>query len=229
MKNKILVIDVGGSNVKLMISRAERRKFKSGWKLTPHLMVAQIKPLVADWKFDAISLGFPSPVRKGEIVSEPKHLGKGWVGFDFNKALRKPVRIVNDAALQALGSYHGGRMLFLGLGTGLGSALVWENYVLPLELGDLPYRNGSIIEDYLGEAGHARVGEKAWQRDVQHALVQLKKSLIADYVVLGGGNAKELKKVPKEIELGHNRNAFLGGVRLWQTNSRTRQPKWQIL
>src|SRR5580704_686711 len=178
-----------------MISRAARRKFKSGRKLTPRAMVDQIKPLVADWEFDAISLGFPSPVRNGKIVSEPKHLGQGWVGFNFEKALGRRVRIINDAAMQALGSYHGRRMLFLGLGTGLGSALVWDSYVLPLELGDLPYRNGSIIEDYIGKAGQARLGEKAWQRDVQHALVQLKKSLIADYVVLGGGNAKELKKI----------------------------------
>ena len=229
MKNKILVIDVGGSNVKLMVSRAQRIKFKSGGKLTPRAMVAQIKPLVADWKFDAVSLGFPSPVRNGKIVSEPKHLGKGWVGFDFEKALHKPVRIINDAAMQALGSYHGRRMLFLGLGTGLGSALVWDSYVLSLELGDLPYRNGSIIEDYLGKAGQVRLGEKTWQRDVQHALVQLKKALIADYVVLGGGNAKELNKIPKGIELGHNRNAFLGGVRLWQIDSRTQRRKWQIL
>jgi polyphosphate glucokinase len=229
LKKKVLVIDIGGSNVKLMVARAERRKFKSGRKLTPRVMVDQIKPLVADWKFNAISLGFPSPVRNGKIVSEPKHLGRGWAGFDFEKALRKPVRIINDAAMQALGSYHGGRMLFLGLGTGLGSALIWDNYVLPLELGDLPYRNGSIIEDYLGKAGQARLGEKAWQRAVQHALVQLKKSLVADYVVLGGGNAKELNKIPKGIELGHNRNAFLGGVRLWQIDSRTRRPKWQIL
>jgi polyphosphate glucokinase len=229
LKNKILVIDVGGSNVKLMISRTERRKFKSGGKLTPRAMVNQIKPLVADWQFDAVSLGFPSPVRNGKIVSEPKHLGRGWVGFNFEKALRKPVRIINDAAMQALGSYHGRRMLFLGLGTGLGSALVWENYVLSLELGDLPYRNGSIIEDYLGKTGQARLGEKVWQRDVQHALVQLKKSLIADYVVLGGGNAKELNKIPEGIELGHNRNAFLGGVRLWQIDPRTRRRKWQVL
>jgi len=229
LKNKVLVIDVGGSNVKLMISRTERLKFKSGRKLTARAMVNEIKPLVADWQFDAISLGFPSPVRNGKIVSEPKHLGRGWVGFNFEKALRKPVRIINDAAMQALGSYHGRRMLFLGLGTGLGSALVWENYVLSLELGDLPYRNGSIIEDYLGKAGQARLGEKAWQRDVQHALVQLKKSLIADYVVLGGGNAKELNKIPEGIELGHNRNAFLGGVRLWQIDPRTRRRKWQVL
>jgi hypothetical protein len=229
LKNRILVIDVGGSNVKLMISRAERRKFKSGRKLTPRAMVKQVKALVAGWKFDAISIGFPSPVRNSKIVTEPKHLGKGWAGFNFERALGKPVRIINDAAMQALGSYHGRRMLFLGLGTGLGSALVWDNYVLPLELGDLPYRNGSIIEDYLGKSGQTRLGERVWQRDVQHALVQLKKSLIADYVVLGGGNAKEVNAIPKGIELGHNRNAFLGGVRLWQINPRTRRPKWQVL
>jgi len=212
-----------------MISRVARKKFKSGRKLTPRAMVQQIKRLVADWEFDAISVGFPAPVRNGKIVTEPKHLGSGWVTFNFQKALGKPVRIINDAAMQALGSYHGRRMLFLGLGTGLGSALVWDSYVLSLELGELPYRNGSIIEDYLGKAGQTRLGKKVWQRDVQRALVQLKKSLIADYVVLGGGNAKELNEIPKGIELGHNRNAFLGGVRLWQIDSRTRRPKWQIL
>src|SRR5438552_12393149 len=229
MDRKILVIDIGGSNVKLMISRGGKRKFKSGSQFTPREMVTQIEPLVSDWKFNAISMGFPSPVRDGQILSEPKHLGKGWVQFDFEKAFGKPVRIINDASMQALGSYHGGRMLFLGLGTGLGSALVWSNYVLPLELGDLPYRNGSIIEDYLGKPGLARLGEKTWRRDVEHALVQLKKSLIADYVVLGGGNAKKLNEIPRGIELGHNRNAFLGGVRLWQIDARTRRPKWQIL
>jgi ROK family len=229
MKKKVLVIDIGGSNVKLMISRAEKRKFKSGPKLTPREMIRQVKPLVSDWKFDAISMGFPSPVREGRIRSEPKHLGKGWARFDFEKAFGKPIRIINDAAMQALGSYHGRRMLFLGLGTGLGSALVWSNYVLPLELGDLPYRNGSIIEDYLGKPGMARLGEKTWRRDVEHALGQLKKALIADYVVLGGGNAKKLDALPDGIERGHNRNAFLGGTRLWQIDPRTRRPRWQIL
>jgi hypothetical protein len=229
MKKKILVIDVGGSNVKLMISRAEKLKFTSGSRLTPREMVAEVKPLVSDWKFHAISMGFPSPVRDGRILSEPKHLGKGWVRFDFEKALGKPIRIINDAAMQALGSYHGGRMLFLGLGTGLGSALVWDKYVLPLELGDLPYRDGSIIEDYLGKPGLDRLGEKNWQRDVEHALVQLKKSLIADYIVLGGGNAKKLDELPEGVERGHNRNAFLGGIRLWQIDPRTHRPKWQIL
>ena len=229
MKKKILVIDVGGTHVKLMISRRDKRKFKSGLKLTPRAIVAEMKSLVGDWKFDVISMGFPAPVRDGRILGEPKNLGKGWVGFNFEKAFGKPVRIINDAAMQALGSYHGRRMLFLGLGTGLGSALVWDNYVLPLELGDLPYRNGSVIEDYLGKLGLARLGEKTWQRDVEHALIQLKKSLIADYVVLGGGNAKKLDALPEGIERGHNRNAFLGGTRLWHTDSRTGRPKWRIL
>jgi hypothetical protein len=229
MKKRILVIDIGGSNVKLMISRHEKRKFKSGPNLTPRGIVAEMKPLVSDWKFNAISIGFPAPVRDGRILSEPKHLGRGWVRFDFEKAFGKPVRIINDAAMQALGSYHGRRMLFLGLGTGLGSALVWSNYVLALELGDLPYSNGSIIEDYLGKPGLARLGEKIWRRDVEHALVQLKKSLIADYIVLGGGNAKKLDELPEGVERGHNRNAFLGGTRLWQIDSHTRRLKWRIL
>jgi len=229
MKKKILVIDVGGTHVKLMISRSKKRKFDSGPKMTPREMVTQMKPLLTEWNFDAVSIGFPSPMRDGRILSDPKHLGKGWVGFDFEKALGKPVRVINDAAMQALGSYRGRRMLFLGLGTGLGSALIWEKTVLPLELGDLPYRNGSVIEDYLGKPGLAELGEKTWQRDVEHALVQLKRSLIADYVVLGGGNAKKLDELPKGVERGHNRNAFLGGTRLWQINPRTRHPKWQIL
>ena len=229
MKKKILVIDVGGTHVKLMISRSKKRKFDSGPKMTPREMVTQMKPLLTEWNFDAVSIGFPSPVRDGRILSDPKHLGKGWVGFDFEKALGKPVRVINDAAMQALGSYRGRRMLFLGLGTGLGSALVWAKYVLPLELGDLPYRNGSVIEDYLGKPGLAQLGEKTWQRDVEHALVQLRKSLIADYVVLGGGNAKKLDDLPEGVQRGHNRNAFLGGIRLWQIDARTRRPKWQIL
>ncbi|PYK28608.1 MAG: ROK family protein [Verrucomicrobia bacterium] len=229
MKKKILVVDVGGSNVKVMISRAQRRKFKSGPDMTPREMVAQIKPLVQDWTFDAISMGFPSPVRNGCIMSEPKHLGPGWTRFDFEKSLGKPIRIINDAAMQALGSYRGRRMLFLGLGTGLGSTLIWETNVLALELGDLPYANGHIIEDYLGKSGLKRLGEKRWKHEVLRAVVLLKKSLIADYVVLGGGSAKRLDELPNGVELGHNRNAFLGGVRLWQTNPRTRRPKWNIL
>ncbi len=229
MKKRVLVIDVGGSNVKLMISRAQKRKFKSGPDLTPREMVAQVKPLLQDWSFDAVSMGFPAPVRNGRIMSEPKHLGPGWTRFDYEKSLGKPIRIINDAAMQALGSFHGHRMLFLGLGTGLGSTLIWETNVLPLELGDLPYGNGDIIEDYLGKSGMKQLGEKAWKREVLRAILLLKKSLIADYVVLGGGSAKKFDTLPSAIERGHNRNAFLGGVRLWQIDPRTRRPKWKIM
>jgi len=229
VKKKVLVIDVGGRHVKLMISRAEKRKFKSGPGMTPRQMVSQVKSSIADWKFDLISMGFPSPVVSGRIASEPKHLGKGWVGFNFEKAFGKPVRLINDAAMQALGSYRGGRMLFLGLGTGLGSTFVWTNTVLPLELGDLPYRARTVIEDYLGRSGLERLGEKEWQHEVEFAVTQLKKSLIADYVVLGGGNVKKLNSLPAGVERGHNRNVFLGGARLWQMEPRTRRPKWLIL
>jgi predicted NBD/HSP70 family sugar kinase len=229
VKKRILVIDVGGSNVKLMISRWEKRKFKSGLDLTPREMVAQMKPLLRDWSFDAISMGFPAPVRNGRVMGEPKHLGPGWTRFDYEKGLGKPIRIINDAAMQALGSFHGGRMLFLGLGTGLGSTLIWETNVLSLELGDLPYGNGDIIEDYLGKSGMKQLGEKKWKHEVLRAVLSLKKSLIADYVVLGGGSAKKFDRLPAGIEPGHNRNAFLGGVRLWQIEPRTRRAKWRIL
>lgn len=229
MKKRILVIDVGGSNVKLMTSRWEKRKFKSGPELTPREMVAQMKPLLRDWTFDAVSMGFPAPVRNGRIMNEPKHLGPGWTRFDYEKSLGKPIRIINDAAMQALGSFHGGRMLFLGLGTGLGSTLIWETNMLPLELGDLPYGNGDIIEDYLGKSGMKQLGEKKWKREVLRAVMLLKKSLIADYVVLGGGSAKKFDQLPAGIEPGHNRNAFLGGVRLWQIDPRTRRAKWRIM
>ncbi len=229
VKKKILVIDVGGSNVKLMIARAQRRKFKSGPEMTPRELVTQLNSLLQDWTFDAISMGFPAPVRHGCIMNEPKHLGRGWTRFNFEKSLGKPVRIINDAAMQALGSYRGRRMLFLGLGTGLGSTLIWESNVLPLELGDLPYGNDHIIENYLGKSGLKELGEKQWKGEVLRAVVLLKKSLIADYVVLGGGSAKKLDQLPRGVELGHNRNAFLGGVRLWQTDPHTRRVKWQIL
>jgi len=229
VKKRILVIDVGGSNVKLMMSRWEKRKFKSGPELTPREMVAQMKPMLRDWSFDAVSMGFPAPVRNGRILNEPKHLGPGWTRFDYEKSLGKPIRIINDAAMQALGSFHGGRMLFLGLGTGLGSTLIWETNLVPLELGDLPYGNGDIIEDYLGKSGMKQLGEKKWKREVLRAVLLLKKSLIADYVVLGGGSAKKFDELPAGIEPGHNRNAFLGGVRLWQIDPRTRRAKWWVM
>ncbi|MGB8340730.1 MAG: ROK family protein [Chthoniobacterales bacterium] len=227
---KILVVDVGGSNVKMMISQEEkRRKFPSGPKLGPAEAVEQIREATGDWSFDAISIGFPAPVRDGKIMTDPKHLGKNWAGFDFAKALGKPVRIINDAALQALGSYRGaGRMLFLGLGTGLGSALVWKDHVLPLELGDLPYGDG-IIEDWLGDEGMNHLGKKEWQRETVQAIQQLRLAVIADYIVLGGGNAKILEKLPDGVELGHNRNVYPGGVRLWETDPETKRPRWRII
>jgi len=226
----VLVIDVGGTHVKILATgQTDKREFDSGPKMTAEQMVSGVRQLAGDWSYDVVSIGYPGPVLHNRPVADPKNLGPGWMGFDFNKAFGRQVKVINDAAMQALGSYHGRRMLFLGLGTGLGSALVLDNCVLQLELGDLPYRDGSIIEDYLGKPGLARLGEKNWQRDVEHALVQLKKSLIADYIVLGGGNAKKLDELPEGVERGHNRNAFLGGTRLWQIDPRTRRPKWQIL
>jgi polyphosphate glucokinase len=230
MKN-ILVIDVGGSSVKMMISADEkRRKFPSGPKLGPKEAVEQIKEATSDWNYDAVSIGFPAPVRDGRIVHDPKHLGKNWAEFDFAKALGKPARVINDAALQALGSYHGGgRMLFLGLGTGLGSALVWQDHLLPLELGDLPYVDDGIIEDQLGDEGLNELGRKEWQRDTVRVIKLLKQAFIADYVTLGGGNAKLIEKLPDGFELGYNRNAYPGGVRLWENDPKTNKPRWQIL
>jgi hypothetical protein len=217
VKKRILVIDIGGSNVKLMISqRAKRRKFPSGRTLTPRKFVAETKKLVGDWKFDAVAMGFPAPVKNGRIAMEPKNLGRGWMRFNFRKAFGKPVRVMNDAAMQALGSYRGKRMLFLGFGTGLGSALLWNRNVLPLELGDLPYIDNRSLEDHLSDEGLRRLGQKKWQSEVLRIVPELKKAFIADYVVLGGGNAKCIEKLPRGIELGHNRNAYNGGVRLWQ-------------
>jgi polyphosphate glucokinase len=229
MTKNILVIDIGGSHVKLMISRARKRKFESGPELTPRQMIAQMSPMLEDWPFNLVSIGFPAPVRNGRILSEPKNLGPGWMRFNFEKSLGKPVRIINDAAMQALGSYHGGRMLFLGLGTGLGSTLVWGRNVLSLELGDLPYRDNEIIEDYLGKAGIKRLGETEWRREVLRAVAQLKKAFIADYVVLGGSGAKKMDALSDGVELGHTRNAFLGGARLWQIDARTRRPRWNVI
>lgn len=229
MKKNILVIDIGGTGVKLMISRKDKRKFLSGPRMTPKQMVAKTKAIVKGWKFDAVSIGFPAPVRNGRIMKDPKHLGKGWIGFDFRKALGLPVQVINDAAMQALGSYHGGRMLFLGLGTGLGSALLWEKHLLPLELGDLPYRDGKIIEQYLGKPGLEKLGVKGWKKEVKRAVVQLRKALISDYVVLGGGNAKRFDKLPEGIEPGSNRFAYIGGVRLWDIDPRTGKQKWNII
>ncbi|MBA2433350.1 MAG: ROK family protein [Chthoniobacterales bacterium] len=226
---KILMVDIGGTNVKLMISPEERRKFSSGKKLTPEQLVANILETAEDWSYDAVALGFPAPVRAGKIIKDPKHLGGGWEGFDFEKSLGKPTRVINDAALQALGSYHGGRMLFLGLGTGLGSTLIWDRNVLPLELGDLPFDDSATVEDQVGKRGLERLGRKAWQKRVLRVVTQLKVAFIVDYILLGGGNAKQFSSLPEGFELGHNRNAYHGGTRLWESDARTKQPKWKII
>ncbi len=226
---QILVIDIGGTSVKLMMSRDDKRKFASGPEMTPRDFVRQVKKAAEGWEFDAVSIGFPSPVQNGFIKNDPKHLGKGWMDFNFSEALGKPLRVVNDAAMQALGSYHEGRMLFLGLGTGLGSALLWERNLLALELGDLPYPGTKRIEEVVGKDGFERLGKKAWQAETLKILRALKKALIADYVVVGGGNSKQLSELPEGFELGHNRNAYLGGTRLWQVDPKSKQPHWHVI
>jgi hypothetical protein len=229
MKRRVLVVDIGGTHVKLLMSRRNHREFASGPRMRPKQLITKLKETAHGWKFDVAAIGFPAPVRKGRIVGDPKHLGKGWVGFNFAKALGISIRLINDAAMQALGSYRGGRMLFLGLGTGLGSALVWDKTLMSLELGDLPYPGGHIIENYLGVPGLALLGEKKWKREVIYAVEQLKRSFIADYVVLGGGNVRRFDKLPKDVEPGQNENAFPGGIRLWETDRRTRRPKWHVI
>jgi hypothetical protein len=230
MKRKILVVDIGGTHVKLLMSPRDEREFPSGPRMGPKQFLAGFKENVRGWKFDRASIGFPVPVRKGRITRDPKHLGKGWIGFNFSKALGIPARLVNDAAMQALGSYRGdGRMLFLGLGTGLGSALVWDKTLMPLELGDLPYPDGNIIENYLGIPGLEFLGEKKWKRDVLYAVGQLKKCFIADYVVLGGGLVHRFRQLPNGVERGRNENAFLGGIRLGETKRNSRELKWSVL
>jgi polyphosphate glucokinase len=229
MKRRILVVDIGGTQVKLMLSPNDQLRFDSGAEMTPHDFVQRFHEATANLKFSAVSIGFPSPVRGGKIVKDPKHLGKGWAGFNFSRFLRKPTRVINDAAMQALGSHVHGRLLFLGLGTGLGAALVWDNNVLQLELGDLPYRNHRKIEDFVGKDGLERLGKKAWRAEVRYVVTQLKLSFIADVVVLGGGNVKKMTRLPKGVEKGDNRNAYLGGVRLWETDRKSGKPRWQIL
>jgi hypothetical protein len=230
MKKKILVVDVGGTSVKLLMSSDDEREFPSGPRMGPKQFLARFEENVRGWKFDRVSIGFPAPLRKARIVRNPKHLGKGWIGFNFSRALGTPVRVVNDAAMQALGSYRGvGRMLFLGLGTGLGSALVWDDTLMPLELGDLPYPDSKIIENDLGIPGLESLGLKKWQREVTYAVTQLKKSFIADYLVLGGGLVHRFRRLPKGTVRGRNENAFLGGIRLWESKRNSRELKWHVL
>jgi len=211
----VLVIDVGGTHVKVLASGVEEpRRIDSGPTLHAEVMTKAVIPLVADWTWDAVSIGIPAPVHGGRVVAEPVNLGSGWVGYDFAAAFGKPVRVVNDAAMQALGSYESGKMLFLGLGTGLGSALVADGYVQPMELGHLPFRK-KTFEDYVGERALEKRGKKRWRADVLDAVRALSAALEPDYVVLGGGNAKLLNELPDSVVLGDNANAFKGGFRLW--------------
>jgi polyphosphate glucokinase len=213
----VLVIDVGGTNVKLMgTGQKEPVKFPSGPGLTAAKMVKLVKLATTDWKYDCVSLGYPGPIINSHPLREPHNLGGGWVGFDFGKAFGCPVKLINDASMQALGSYDGGRMLFLGLGTGLGSAMVVDGNLEPMELAHLEYKKGKTYEDYTGLRGLEWLGKKKWRQHVAKIVKKLKEALEADYVVVGGGNAKKLKEVPPGARLGSNGNAFIGGFRMWE-------------
>jgi polyphosphate glucokinase len=219
---KILVVDVGGTNLKLLATgQTEARKIPSGPMMSASQMVETVLEAAREWDYDLITIGYPGPVMDGKPVLEPANLAPGWVNYDYAGHFGKPVRIINDAAMQALGSYHGGRMLFLGLGTGLGSALIVDGVLAPLELAHLPYQKGKTFEDYVGTRGLERLGKKKWQAAVEDVVARLQAALVADSVVLGGGNAKKLKRLPAGVRLGDNTNAFLGGYRVWEEDRLT--------
>jgi polyphosphate glucokinase len=213
---KILVIDIGGTNVKMLASGQDiSRKFPSGPEMTPLEMVNGVVAATKDWEYDAISIGFPGPVLCGQPMVEPVNLGPGWMGFDFAAAFHRPVKVINDAAMQALGSYQGGKMLFVGLGTGFGATVIMNGVIEPLELGRYHYKK-STLEYYVGNAGRMRQGRKKWQRHVEEVMERLIAALKPDDVVLGGGNVKKLKQLPPGTRAGANANAFIGGFRLWE-------------
>jgi len=214
---RILVIDIGGSHVKAAFSDRPREiKIPSGPTLGPEKMMKRLDRRLAGERFERVSIGYPGVVFGGRIIGDPHNLGHGWIGYDFQRAFHRPTRIVNDAAMQALGSYHGGRMLFLGLGTGLGTAMVIDGKLEPMELGHLPYKKGLTYEDYVGEAALKRLGRKKWEKEVFTVTQILSDALEPDYIVLGGGNVRKLKSLPPLAERGDNRNAIVGGVRLWE-------------
>jgi polyphosphate glucokinase len=214
---KVLVIDIGGTNVKLLATgRRIVRKIPSGADLTPGRLVKAVLPVVEDWEYDVVSIGYPGPVEENRPLKEPVNLGRGWVRFDYEAAFGCPVRIVNDAAMQAIGSYMGKRMLFLGLGTGLGTTVVRNGVVVPLELAHLPYYKGKSFEECVGDAGYQRLGKEAWRKHVEAVVRLLMNATVSDYTVLGGGNVRHLKRLPPRTRRGSNSNAFRGGFRLWQ-------------
>ena len=217
---KILAIDVGGTHVKVLATgRRKPLEIPSGPKMTAKQMVRDVREGTTGWRYSVVSIGYPGPVLHGKPVSEPANLGGGWVGFDFKKAFGRPVRLINDAAMQALGSYKGGRMLFLGLGTGLGSALIVDGALEPMELAHLPFKKGKTYEDLVGNAALQRFGKKKWRGYVTDVVTRLQAALEADEVVVGGGNAKLLRTLPKGVRLGSNANAFIGGYRLWKNHA----------
>jgi polyphosphate glucokinase len=217
---RVLVVDVGGTHVKILVSgQSTSRRFASGPTLTAKLMVSQVKKLAGEWQYDAVSIGYPGPVVENRPVAEPHNLGPGWVGFNFANAFKRPVKVVNDAAMQALGDYQGGKMLFLGLGTGLGSAFITDGVLMPMELGHLPYKSGTF-EDYVGLRGLKKYGQRKWRRLVADVVVRLTAALQAEEVVLGGGNVKKLKELPPRCRACDNANAFVGGFRLWSEPNR---------
>ena len=214
---KVLVIDIGGSTIKVLATGHRKPlKIPSGPRMTAKRMVRLVREAVGEWDYSAVSIGYPGPVKNGRPAQEPKNLGGGWVNFDFRKAFGCPAKVINDAAMQALGSYKGGRMLFLGLGTGLGSALIVEGVIVPMELAHLPFKKGRTYEEYLGKAALARCGKKKWRRHVADVTQRLSAALGVDDVVLGGGNVKRLRRLPSGARQGGNRNAFIGGYRLWR-------------
>lgn len=214
---KILAVDVGGTHVKILATRqTQKREIVSGPGMTARQMVSAVKKLAKGWAYDVVSVGFPGPVLHGRPLAEPHNLGPGWAGFDFASAFGLPVKVVNDAAMQALGSYRGGRMLFLGLGTGLGTAMILNGIVEPMELGHLPYKKGTF-EDYVGDRGLHRVGKKRWRKLVKDVIERLVAATEPDDVVIGGGNLIHLKTLPKGCRAGNNDNAFIGGFRMWDS------------
>ena len=213
---KVLVVDVGGTHVKLLVSGQDLpRRVDSGPTMTAEMMVNQVAQVAVGWSYDVISIGYPGPVIRGRIVADPHNMGPGWIGFDFERAFSRPVKLINDAAMQALGSYDKGKMLFVGLGTGLGSALIVEGIVVPLELAHMPYRKGTF-EDYVGLRGLKRMGRRKWRKHVDAVIEQFVATFQPDEIVLGGGNLKELKELPPLCRPGSNANAFEGGFRLWE-------------
>lgn len=212
---KVLAIDIGGTHVKILATgQKEKREFESGPKLTPKLMISGVKKLAKDWPYDVVSIGYPGPVLRNRPVADPHNLAKGWMGFNFEKAFGCPVKVINDAAMQALGSYKKGKLLFLGLGTGLGTALITDGLIEPMELGHLPYKKATY-EDYVGLRGLEKYGKKKWRKYVADIVERLSAALEPDDIVLGGGNVHKLKKLPPGCRAGDNANAFVGGFRLW--------------